>query len=165
LEGHEDWVRSVAFHDDGYMLASGSSDRTVKLWEWPSGKLLRTLEGHRDNVRSVAFDSEGYMLASGSRDETIKLWETTSGRLLRTLEGHTGPVDAVACSADGRLLASKSHDGTIRVWSCRTWETIAVIPEQTNRNWWVPALAFHPNLPPSIAATGHSGLGARCAAG
>ncbi|MDQ3830672.1 MAG: hypothetical protein M3361_15490 [Candidatus Tectomicrobia bacterium] len=115
--------------------------------ELPRGvKLLRTLQGHEGVVFNVVFDPEGRTLASGSSDKTVKLWEVASGKLLRTLEGHTGSVDVVAFSVDGRLLASKSRDGTLRLWSCETWETVAVIPEPTYSDWWIPGLAFHPTL-------------------
>ena len=119
----------------------------VKLWEVSSGKLLRALEGHKEVVRSVAFDPAGRTLVSGSGDSTVKLWEVSSGKLLRTLEGHTRNVDAVAFSIDGGLLASKSADGTLRLWSCETWETVAIIPEPTHPDRWIPSLAFHPTLP------------------
>ena len=66
LEGHQGAVLSVAFDPQGGTLASGSDDKTVKLWEARSGKLLRTLEGHQDSVMSVAFDPQGGTLASGS---------------------------------------------------------------------------------------------------
>jgi small GTP-binding protein len=147
LEGHQAAVNSVAFDPQGGTLASGSVDDTVKLWEARSGKLLRTLEGHQSTVNSVAFDPQGGTLASGNADETVNLWGVRSGKLLRTLEGHTGDVEIVASSPGGRLLASKSDDQTIRLWSCETWETVAVIPEPTNRSRWIPALAFHPTLP------------------
>ena len=74
LEGHSDYVNSVAFDPSGGTLASGSGDQTVKLWDVGSGELLRTLEGHSDIVRSVAFDPSGGTLASGSWDQTVKLW-------------------------------------------------------------------------------------------
>lgn len=138
---------SVAFDPAGKMLASGSADNTVKLWEVESGKLLRTLEGHEGVVLNVAFDPMGRTLASGSTDETVRLWKVASGKLLRTLEGHTGSVGAVAFSVDGRLLTSKSGDGTSRLWSYETWKTVAVIPEPTEPYLWVPGLAFHPTLP------------------
>ncbi len=131
LEGHKNWVWSVAFDRQGGTLASGSADRTVKLWDVASGRLLRTLEGHQDAVFSVAFDLQEGTLASGSVDNTVKLWDVASGRLLRTLEGHTGWVYAIAFSPDGALLASKSRDDTIRLWSCATWETVAIIPVPT----------------------------------
>ncbi len=71
--GHEDKVISVAF-DSTYLIASGSEDRTIKLWDKNTGNLLRSLTGHGDKVYAVAFDSNS-MLASGSVDKTIKLWE------------------------------------------------------------------------------------------
>ncbi len=146
LEGHQHWVFSVAFDPQSWTLASGSRDNTVKLRDAHNGKLLRTLEGHQ-NIYSVAIDPQGGTLASGSADKTVKLWEVRSGKLLRSLEGHTGAVDIVVFSPNGRLLASKSHDHTIRLWDCETWETVAVIPEPTNPERWIPALAFHPTLP------------------
>ena len=71
LSGHGDYVYSVAF-DSNDILASGSSDSTIKLWDKNTGDLLRTLS-HGDWVESVAFDSND-ILASGSGDRTIKLW-------------------------------------------------------------------------------------------
>jgi small GTP-binding protein len=119
----------------------------VKLWEVASGKLLYTLEGHNNSVRSVAYDPLGKTLVSGSGDTTLKLWEVASGKLLRTLEEHTNIVDAVTFSVDGHLLASKSEDESLHLWSCKTWETVAVIPEPTDPRLWIKSLAFHPKLP------------------
>ena len=70
---HQDVVNSVVFSPDGQTLASGSLDKTIKLWNM-SGKLLQTLEGHQNMVNSVAFSPNGQTLASGSLDKTIKLW-------------------------------------------------------------------------------------------
>jgi hypothetical protein len=105
LTGNTYGVTSVAFSPDGRLLASGSDDRTIKLWEVASGSLVRTLSGHTSYVTSVAFSPDGRLLASGSNDETIKLWDVASGSLVRTLTGHTDWVLSVAFSPDGRLLA------------------------------------------------------------
>jgi WD40 repeat protein len=108
---------SVAFDPTGQTLASGSYDKTIKLWEPGSGKLLRTLEGHHHLVQSVAFDPTGMTLASGSYDRTIKLWEPGSGKLLRKLEGHRGVVRSVAFDPTGMTLASAGgSDNTVKLW-------------------------------------------------
>ena len=73
FEGHKNWVKSVAFSPDGTMIASGSWDKTAKLWNL-EGRVLQTFEGHKRIVNSIAFSPNGKMIASGSDDKTIRLW-------------------------------------------------------------------------------------------
>ncbi|ELS32234.1 MULTISPECIES: WD40 repeat domain-containing protein [Pseudanabaena] len=115
LEGHNKSVTSVAFSPDGKTIASGSNDKTIKLWNL-EGKELRTLIGHRNGVWSVAFSPDGKIIASGSSDYTIKLWNL-EGKELQTLTGHSNWVESVAFSPDGKIIASGSSDLTIKLWN------------------------------------------------
>jgi WD40 repeat protein len=82
LTGHDDKVYSVAFHPGGRILASGSTDGTVKLWDVASGKNTATLRGHTDRVFSVAFSPDGRILATGAgrMDNSIKLWDIPAAK-------------------------------------------------------------------------------------
>lgn len=153
LRSNPNPIWSIAFDRQGYSLASGSGDRTVKLWETASGRLLYTLKDHETYVYSVAYESNNGILASGDQDGTIKLWEMTSGKLIRTLEGHTQRVSCVVILPGGFIVASKGSDDSIRLWNRTTGACIAVIPEYSIDDNYVPGLAFHPSLP-FIASVG-----------
>ncbi|KAK5739252.1 hypothetical protein LTS12_025331, partial [Elasticomyces elasticus] len=116
LEGHVGPVYSVAFSPDSTRLASGSKDRTVKVWDAGSGACLQTLEGHHSSVTSVAFSLDSTRLVSGSGDGTVKVWDAGSGACPQTLESHGGSVESVAFSPDSTRLASGSRDRTVKVW-------------------------------------------------
>ena len=123
LKGHSDPVWSVAISPDGQLLASGSLDETIKIWNLGSGELLHDLTGYSNPVRSVAFSPDGQLLASGSLNK-IEIWNLESGKLLRTLNGHSDPVMSVAISPDRQLLASGSDDKTIKIWNLGSGELL-----------------------------------------
>ena len=74
IKGHNGFVYSVAFSPDGTMLATGSFDGTIKIWDVQSGKVLQTCKGHTNQVYSVAWNHDGSRLASASQDKTIRIW-------------------------------------------------------------------------------------------
>lgn len=124
LTGHTSVVASLAISADGLTLASGSRDRTIKLWQLQTGALQHTLTGHKQRVISVAFSADRQLLASGSEDCRIKLWQVDNGRVVGELSGHLGAVYAVAISPDSRRLVSSSWDRTIKIWHLQTHQVL-----------------------------------------
>jgi WD40 repeat protein len=142
LTGHRDGIRGVAFSRDGQILASGSLDSTVMLWDIRSHTRLAILKGHGGPVLQVAFDPDGRMLASASTDDTVRLWDIGRRTQIATLEGHASDAHSVAFSPDGRTLASGSTDGTVMLWDVRRHTRLATLKGHAD---WVTSLAFHPD--------------------
>ncbi|MFM6091959.1 MAG: eIF2A-related protein [Dolichospermum sp.] len=129
ITGHSGSVRSVAYSPDGQTLASGSEDKTIKLWNVKTGNLLQTLAS---SVNSVAYSPDGQTLASGGWDNTIKLWNVKTGNLLQTLTGHSEGVNSVAYSPDGQTVASGSWDKTIKLWNVKTGNLLQTLASSVN---------------------------------
>jgi WD40 repeat protein/transcriptional regulator with XRE-family HTH domain len=150
--GHSDGVWAVAFRPDGRLLASGSDDWTICLWNTDTGgrnesRPSAVLRDHTNRVRAVTFSPDGCLLASGSDDFTIRLWEvdTEARNVLRpsaVLKGHTDRVWAVAFSPDGRLLASGSTDQSVRLWDISTGACLKILQGHTN---WIRSVTFSPD--------------------
>jgi WD40 repeat protein len=142
LKGHSSDVNSVAFAADGVTLASGSDDKTIKLWNTETGKEIRSLKGHSGWVWTIALSHNGKTLASGSNDKTIKLWNTTTGKEIFTLKGHSQGIATVSLSPDGKILASGSLDKTIKLWNLANGQVIRTLEGHSNA---VSSIAFSPD--------------------
>jgi len=142
ITGHTRTVRTVAYSTHLPIIASGSDDNTVKIWDRISGEHKITLNGHTDGVTSVAFSPDGNTLASGSWDNTVRIWDATTGEQITTLNGHTDRITSVAFSSDGNTLASGSWDNTVRIWNATTGEQITTLKGHTDR---INAVAFSPD--------------------
>jgi WD40 repeat protein len=100
LQGHDDFVFSVAFSPDGSKIVSGSRDKTIRVWDASTGvEMLPHLQGHRSGVTSVAFSPNGSKIVSGSYDRTIRVWDASTGvEMLTPLQGHDSDINSVAFS-------------------------------------------------------------------
>jgi WD40 repeat protein len=151
LQEHLDWVGSVEFSPiqtqpesmlAKLVLASGSDDGTIKLWDVNQGTCLQTFSGHGGNVRAVVFSPNGEQLISGSSDRTLKVWDIFTGQCLKTLSGHTNALRSLALSPDGQTIISASEDHTLKVWNFLTAQCLRTLSDHTAN---VLSVAFHPD--------------------
>ncbi|KAI9731430.1 MAG: hypothetical protein M1818_007820 [Claussenomyces sp. TS43310] len=134
LEGHSSSVNSIAFSHDSKLLASASSDKTVRVWDAATGQALQTLKGHTSSVYSVTFSHDSKLLASASSDKTVQVWDAATGQALQTLEGHSSSVNSIAFSHNSKLLASASSDQTVQVWDAATSQALQTLKGHSSVN-------------------------------
>jgi platelet-activating factor acetylhydrolase IB subunit alpha len=125
IKGHTRAVLDLDYGgpNSAVLLASCSSDLTIKLWD-PADqyKNIRTLSGHDHSVSAIRFipsgadGTSGNLLVSASGDKTLKIWDSTTGYCVKTIHGHSGWVRDVCPSFDGRFLLSTASDHTARLW-------------------------------------------------
>ncbi len=110
------WVWAVKVSPDGMKIASGSGDKTVRIWSVQSGKQLLTLT-HTYSVMCVAWSSDSRLVASGTDDRTVCLWDAAEGtQVMEPLRGHDRMVSSLVLNTTATLLFSASWDTTIIIW-------------------------------------------------
>lgn len=142
LPAHSKSVLAVTYSPDGKLMASGSLDETILIWNTDNYKVIDTLRGHGGNIFCVSFSHNGKYLASSSKDNTVRLWDVNSGKLLRTFRGHTDAVFTVAFCNDDNYLASGSVDKNAIVWEICNGEQLATLSGHSQA---VNEVAFHPS--------------------
>lgn len=136
----------ASFSPDGRVLAVGSRDGAVRLWDPSSAVPLALLQGHTSASVITAWSPDGLTFASGSKDGTCRVWDLAAARTNGILHARSPEVRAVAWHPGGGLLATKSCDG-IAFWRPDPWRSVAFIDEEGAGVGWSTGLAFHPRLP------------------
>ena len=122
--GHQRIVTSVTNIDDK-IFASGSADKTIKLWNIKKENSFRTLTGHKHRVSCIATFDENTII-SGSWDRTIKIWNMTIGECISTLVGHNDAVTSVV-KVNENIIASGSFDNTTKIWNLESGTCIRTL--------------------------------------
>ena len=148
LTGHAGIIGSLAFSPDSRILASASTDGSVRLWEVLTGKERAVLKYHSgDYAPPLAFSPDGRLLASGGRDGTVRLWPL-AGRKPRTLKGLSGAVTCLCFAPAGTALAvgggKDRRTGKVRLWDVRSGRALAALRGHTEL---VNALSFFARRP------------------
>jgi eukaryotic-like serine/threonine-protein kinase len=114
------WVVRYSVSPDGTRVAAGLGDRTIRVWELATGRVLDVLRGHTDLVLDVAFSPDGKLLASSSYDRTARIWQLGTNRV-RVLRGHSAPVTEIEWKQPKRIVTG-STDATLRIWDVPSLE-------------------------------------------
>ncbi|KAG9063950.1 hypothetical protein KI688_004064 [Linnemannia hyalina] len=142
MEGHNNFVYSVAFSPCGKQIASSSNDETVRVWDSRTGESLFVLEGHTDEVWSVKYSPSGERLISSSWDGTIRFWNSETGEVGIVLDFSMEEVLSLAFSTDGRWIASGHAGGDLQLWHAASGEPGPVLHGHTRS---VTGIAFSPD--------------------
>lgn len=152
LSGHRHSVWAVAFHPDNKVMASGSRDRRVKLWDVETGALIQTLDRpdaktddfeNGEQVIEIAFSPDGKLLAAGRASGEVNLWSRTPAgepavwKLERVVKAHRFPVKHLFFTPDSRVLMTGVDEGIVKFWQAGTGKLSGTLVIKDNDNWLV----------------------------
>jgi WD40 repeat protein len=131
----EDWqddgekkeeVYNIALSPNNTIVASGGQDRTVRLWEVETGKVITKWTGHTDYVMSVCWSADGKRVLSGSLDETVRVWDVKTGETVMAIKTGHLHVWAVISSPDNAKFATGGFKDGIKIWDAKTGELFII---------------------------------------
>lgn len=137
LIGHTNWVQDVAFSPDSRYVLTGSSDKTVQLWDALTGQTLQTFKGHEAPINAVAFSPDGTVAATAGDDRTVRLWDIRTDQAIRTFNGHDKAIWSVVFSPDGTQIATASLDKTARLWDVQTGQVLQTFEDHADEVYGV----------------------------
>ncbi|KAK6476051.1 transducin beta-like protein 3 [Huso huso] len=148
-KGHDKDINSIAISPNDKLLATGSQDRTAKLWSSTDLSLLGVFKGHKRGIWCLQFSPMDQILASSSADGTVKLWGLQDFSCLKTFEGHDASVLKVIFVSRGTQLLTSGSDGLLKLWTIKTNECVKTVDAHEDKIW-----GLHGNKKDELVATG-----------
>lgn len=139
LVGHRAPITAVAVHPTYTLVATGSEDATIKIWDFDTAQYERTLKGHTGPLTGVVYDSTGNLLASCSADMSAKLWDMTTFTCTKTLRGHDHTLSAIVFLPSNDQVVTCSRDGSVKCWEVATGFCIKTLSGHSD---WVKCLSI-----------------------
>lgn len=150
ISGHLGWVRSLAFDASNEWFATGSADRTIKIWDSASGRLKLTLTGHVATVRALVISERHPYMFSVGEDKAVKCWDLEQNKVIRNYHGHLSGVYCASLHPTLDVLMTGGRDSTIRVWDIRTRLQVHILGSHRDT---VNAIITQPVDPQVISAS------------
>ena len=155
LQGHTNWVRSIAITPDCQRIISAGDDRDIRVWNVQLGECIRVMKGHIGRIRALSLSPDSRSVASvgidkadsdaiaqSSNSAVIKIWDIESGTCTQTIKAHTDWIMAVGYSSSGDKIATGCRDSTMKLWNVSTGELIQQYDYHTDR---INTVAFSPD--------------------
>lgn len=133
LGRHDERAYTVAFNPEGTLLASGSNDNSIKIWDVQAKSLKHSFIAHSVGVKDLVFTIDGQQLVSAGLDGEIRVWNTANWKREKALTDHTSQVLALATSPDGKYLYSGSDDKKIIVWELPDFKKVTSFTAHSDR--------------------------------
>ncbi|KAI8394307.1 WD40-repeat-containing domain protein [Radiomyces spectabilis] len=134
-QAHDKDINTICVAPNDKFFATGSQDKTAKIWNVDTGELVGTCRGHKRGIWCAQFSPVDQVLATSSSDKTIKIWSLKDFSCLKSFEGHTNSVLRVNFLTMGVQLVSAGSDGLVKLWTIKTNECVNTLDNHTEKVW------------------------------